>query len=971
MNKSTIGGIVVDNNKQNPWSGFHGPNLGYVAEQYEQYVKGIDTVDPALKKLFEKWGSPLSVETNHSQKATEQEFMISDHKIMIEKALKAGKLLEDIRSHGHLAANINPLEEDVKDNHLFCPEKYGLSIDDLKAIPANWVWADAPEEIQTAWNAVNWLKSIYTSTLAYEFNHVDSSEERAWLQNKTETGAIQRVLSKKERSNLLKRLTEVEAFEQFLHKTFVGQKRFSIEGVDMLVPMLDEVIIEGVHDGVRNVMIGMAHRGRLNVLAHILGKPYGSIFSEFHHSPNKELVPSEGSMGINYGWTGDVKYHLGRDRSITETEVFPARVSLANNPSHLEFVDPVVAGFTRAAQEERDTAGYPEQDFSKSFAILVHGDAAFPGQGIVAETLNLGGLKGYQTGGTIHIIANNRVGFTTDSHDSRTTRYASDLAKGFEIPIVHVNADDPEACLAAANLAYQYRARFKKDFLIDLVGYRRFGHNEMDDPAVTQPKVYKKMAKHPTVREIYANQLQEIGLLSQEEIDQMTRSVQETLQIEYEKIADKNKDHRVTEVEVPEVIIKGIPRMETGVPFDTLRELNSALLKWPEGFKVYPKLKRILERREKALEENGKVEWALAEALAFATILKDGTPIRLTGQDSERGTFAQRHIVLHDAETNETFSPLHRLPQANASFAVHNSPLSEAAVVGFEYGYNVFAPETLVIWEAQYGDFSNTAQPLFDQFVSAGRAKWGQKSGLVLLLPHGYEGQGPEHSSARPERFLQLAAENNWTVASVTSAAQYFHILRRQAAALRTEFVRPLVIMTPKSLLRHPLTTSPGTDLSMGHFQTVLEQPELGKKADKVKRLILTTGKIAIDLSAEVGSGKENQNFDEIHIVRLEQLYPFPKEKVEVILEHYPNLEEIAWVQEEPKNMGAWYYIAPILFELASGSLKVSYIGRPDRSSPAGGDPDIHKKEQERIVNQALKIVRLRANQKPEKIVIG
>jgi 2-oxoglutarate dehydrogenase E1 component len=649
-----------------------------------------------------------------------------------------------------------------------------------------------------------------------------------------------------------------------------------------------------------------------------------------------------------------VKYHLGWDRLVEEPDKSSTRVTLANNPSHLEFVDPVVEGFARAAQEERHKAGYPRQDVSRSFAVLVHGDAAFPGQGIVSETLNLGKLKGYQTGGTIHIITNNLVGFTTDSSDSRSTRYASDLAKGFDIPIVHVNADDPEACLAAAYLAYQYRKRFKKDVVIDLVGYRRFGHNEMDDPTVTQPHVYKKIHQHPTVKALYAHQLQAKGILSLEEVEKIEHDVQATLQAEYDKVSGKAKHDKKAEAEIPEVVKKGIPSINTGVATETLRELNRELLKWPEGFNVYPKLKRILERRESAFADGGKVEWALAEALAFAAILQDGTPIRLTGQDCERGTFAQRHLVLHDWETNETFSPLHCLPQARASFAVHNSPLSEAAVVGFEYGYNVFAPETLVIWEAQYGDFANTAQALFDQFVSAGRAKWGQRSGLVLLLPHGYEGQGPEHSSARPERFLQLAAENNWTVANLTSAAQYFHILRRQAASLGTEYVRPLVIMTPKSLLRHTLTASPYLSLSEGSFRTVLEQPQLGKEIDKVKRLILTTGKLAIDLAAEVELGKEHQNLDGLHIVRIEQLYPFPKEKIETIIQRYPNLEEVVWVQEEPKNMGAWHYIAPILLELTFNRLKVDYIGRPDRSSPAGGDPTVHKKEQERIIYQAL-----------------
>lgn len=954
-------------NQPNPWGRFNGPNFGYVIEQYERYTNGVDTIDPELKELFIKWGSPLSFESDYAKETVEYKSGFHNNTVNIEKVMKVVKLLENIRSNGHLAANMNPLEENRNKHELFNTEKLGVSEHDLKTIPAKMVWEEAPESIQNAWDAVNYLKSIYTSTLAYEFNHVHDIEEREWLTQMVENGSRQHSISKEEQKRLLKSLTAVEGFEQFLHKTFVGQKRFSIEGVDMLVPMLDEAVRQGVGEGASNVLIGMAHRGRLSVLAHVLKKPYSKIFSEFLHSSAKQQGPSEDLVDISEGWTGDVKYHLGRNRFEEGNGAVRTRVTLANNPSHLEFVNPVVEGFARAAQEERQKAGYPKQDVSKAFAILVHGDAAFPGQGIVAETLNLGGLKGYRTGGTIHIIANNMVGFTTDSHDSRSTRYSSDLAKGFEIPIVHVNADDPEACLAAIQLAYQYRARFQKDFLIDLVGYRRFGHNEMDDPAVTQPQVYKKIAKHPTVSALYSNQLQMKGILDQKEVEQIKHSVQEMLKMEYDKVTDKKQDAPPAEVEVPGVIAKGIPQMETSVPLETLRELNHELLKWPEGFHVYPKLKRILERRETALDENGKVEWAVAEVLAYASMLKEGTPIRLTGQDSERGTFAQRHIVLHDTETNETYSPLHHLPQAQASFAVHNSPLSEAAVVGFEYGYNVFAPETLVLWEAQYGDFANTAQPLFDQFISSARAKWGQKSGLILLLPHGYEGQGPEHSSARPERFLQLAAENNWTVANLTSAAQYFHILRRQASILGTEFVRPLVIMTPKSLLRHPLISSPGTALCEGHFQTVVEQPQLGSAAEKVKRLVLTTGKMAIDLAVEIETSKEKQNLEEIHIVRIEQLYPFPKENVENIINRYPNLKEIIWVQEEPKNMGAWHYIAPTLFELAAGSLTVGYIGRQYRSSTAGGDSLVHKKEQERIIEQALNANSIVVTQKLEK----
>ncbi|HET7616526.1 MAG TPA: thiamine pyrophosphate-dependent enzyme, partial [Bacillales bacterium] len=490
----------------------------------------------------------------------------------------------------------------------------------------------------------------------------------------------------------------------------------------------------------------------------------------------------------------------------------------------------------------------------------------------------------------------------TGSVDDRSTKYASDLAKGFEIPIVHVNADDPEACLAAIDLAYYYRRRFQKDFLIDLVGYRRFGHNEMDDPQATQPILYGKINNHPTVRERYSEKLSDEGVISSDESNRLDEEVYKHFQDVFDDVKVKGKGE-AEEPELPEPVKNGLAKIETAYPLDELRDINEGLLKWPEGFNVYSKLKRILERRKNALSEGKKVDWALAETLAFATILADGTPIRLTGQDTERGTFAHRHLMLHDEKTGDTYSPLHVLPQAKASFAIHNSPLSEASAIGFEYGYNVVAPETLVVWEAQYGDFANAGQVMFDQFISAGRAKWGQKSSLVLLLPHGYEGQGPEHSSARLERFLQLAAENNWSVANLTSASQYFHVLRRQAAIAGKEQARPLVIVTPKSLIRNQNVASPGEAFGEGKFQTFLEQPGLGGKHDKVKRLVLCSGKMAIDLHEAIE--KSDKDYDWLHIVRIEQLYPFPQDGMEEVIGRYKNLQEVVWVQEEPQNMGA------------------------------------------------------------------
>nr|WP_270182367.1 2-oxoglutarate dehydrogenase E1 component [Alkalihalobacillus sp. CinArs1] len=929
---------------EHPWQEFYGPNLGYAIELYEKFQEDPESVDPDLREKFEQWGPPPS-----SNDAVESNVQPGN----LKKVIAAVKLADDIRTYGHLAAAINPLKEEKSNHDFMNPEKYDLTKEDLKAIPAEVIWNNAPSDINDGYEAIQRLQDLYTRSLSYEFSHVHNSEERNWLDQMVEGGSVTSSLDKEKQEALLRRLTEVEGFEKFLHKTFVGQKRFSIEGVDSMVPMLDEVIRDGASDGARNVMIGMAHRGRLNVLAHVLNKPYEKIFSEFHHAPNKELVPSEGSMGINYGWTGDVKYHMGADRKFEGSETAEATITLANNPSHLEFVDPVVEGYARAAQETRDQKGEPIQDIRKSFAILIHGDAAFPGEGVVAETLNLSQLRGYHTGGTIHIIANNQLGFTTESTDSRSTRYASDLAKGYEIPIVHVNADDPEACLSAMNLAYQYRMKFNKDFLIDLIGYRRFGHNEMDDPAVTQPHLYEKIKNHPTVRARYASYLEEQGILESGYGEKLDEEVLNELSEDYNKVAKDNEDGGdVQEIQPPKEIVKGIPSIDTSVPLDTLKEINNNLLTRPDNFNVYPKLERILKRRLDMLEEGGKVDWALGETLSFATILSEGTPIRITGQDSQRGTFAQRHLVLHDKETGETFCPLHELPEAKASFAIHNSPLSEASVVGFEYGYNVFAPESLVIWEAQYGDFANAAQVIFDQFVSAGRAKWGQKSGMVLLLPHGYEGQGPEHSSGRVERFLTLAAENNWTVANLTSAAQYFHILRRQAAILGEQEVRPLVIMTPKSLLRNQRTSSPGFEFSQGQFLSVIEQQGLGEKKDKVERIVLSTGKVAVDLAAEIESS--DKDMDWLHVLRVEQLYPFPEEEIKKIFERYSNVKEIVWLQEEPKNMGSWNYISPRIREIAPEGVSIDYIGRPDRSSPAGGEPNIHKRDQERIIQEVL-----------------
>ncbi|MED4866190.1 2-oxoglutarate dehydrogenase E1 component [Heyndrickxia faecalis] len=932
------------------WESFSGPNLGYVMDLYEQYLEDPESIDEEARKVFDQWGAPaVSEGGSPTQGQADISFQLPANPTIFSKMVAAVKLADNIRTFGHLAADINPLQKPVGDVRRIELGEFDLTEEDLKKVPASFICPDAPKRVKNGLDAINYLKEVYTQKVAFEFDHIHDMEEKHWLQRTVESGSFFRELSRKQKIGILKRLSDVEGFEKFIHRTFVGQKRFSIEGLDALVPLMEQMIIEAVKTGVKTVNIGMAHRGRLNVLAHILEKPYELIFAEFKHASNKDLIPSEGSIGITYGWTGDVKYHLGADRKGQNGGPIGARIVLANNPSHLEVADPVVEGYTRAAQDNRNKTGYPDRDPDRAFAILVHGDAAFAGQGIVAETLNMSKLNGYGTGGTIHIIANNNIGFTTETYDSRSTKYASDPAKGYEVPILHVNADDPEACVQAALFAYAYREKFHKDFVIDLVGYRRYGHNEMDEPMVTNPVMYHAVHNHPTVRAIYGEQLAKEGVLTAEEVKTIDEAVQKKLQAAYEKVPDGEAEPD-TAMEPPENVKKGYLSMETGVPEQELRAWNAELLAWPENFHVFKKLARILKRREHVFDGKGKIDWAHAEALAFAAILKDGVPIRFTGQDTQRGTFAQRNLVLHDEQTGEEYIPHHHLSGVQTSFAIYNSPLTEAGVVGFEYGYNVFSPDTLVIWEAQFGDFANMAQVMFDQFISSGRAKWGQKSGLVMMLPHGYEGQGPEHSSGRVERFLQLAAENNWTVANVSTAGQYFHILRRQAKWLAKEEIRPLILMTPKSLLRHPLASVEPSVLTDGKFHTVLEGPGT-KNTDAVERILLCSGKVAVDLEEKLNSA---ENTSWLHTVRVEQIYPFPEQELKEMFARFKNAKEIVWMQEEPKNMGSWSFVEPYLRKLAPQGAEIRYIGRPRRSSPSEGDPVVHKKEQNRILTEAI-----------------
>ena len=857
----------------------------------------------------------------------------------------AMRLVEAIRGQGHMAACFNPLGDQAPDASPVDPATYGLDEAALAAIPAAAL--DIEGLGATLAEALPKLREIYCGTTAYEFAHISNRRQREWLRAAVERGEFRRPLSADERRWLLGRLTQVETFERFLHKAYLGQKRFSVEGVDAVVPMLDVAMDVAANAGATEVVLGMAHRGRLNVLVHTAGRPYEMILGEFEGLKKTADGETSDDAGESAG-TGDVKSHLGAEGVITTPSGREVTVTLAPNPSHLEFVGAVVVGRARARQSDRSTNPVTHEP-SRVLPVVLHGDAAFAGQGVVAETFNMSGLRGYDVGGTLHIIENNQVGFTTDWEDARSTRYASDLAKGFDVPIVHVNADDPEACLGAVRLLMAYRQEFGRDVLIDLVGYRRHGHNEGDEPTYTQPRMYARIKELPTVRARYAERLAAEGVVPAEQAEQEVQTVYGRLVELQQQVKSRAAEAKDGAAAAKSARAAGRPSgaVRTAVAAERLTELNEALLTWPDGFTVNPKLKKQLERRRTAAGPEGGMDWGHAEALAFASLLADGVPIRLTGQDVERGTFSHRHVVLHDAATGEELAPVQRLPQAKASFEIHNSPLSELAAIGFEYGYNVAAPEALVLWEAQFGDFVNGAQVILDQFMSASLTKWGETSRLTLLLPHGFEGQGPEHSSARLERFLQLAAEENLRVANCSTPAQYFHLLRRQATDRRR---RPLVVMMPKSLLRLPQAASRLQELAEGTFQPVIDDAGASARAAGVHRVVLCSGKVYYDLLAEA----EKMGEEWPAVVRVEQLYPFPAEELRTVLGRYAQAREVVWCQEEPRNMGAWSFVAPQLHELLDEGVTLEYAGRPERASPAEGYASAHQAEQHRLVAQAL-----------------
>ena len=927
---------------------FEGQNAAYVQAMFEEYARNPEAVPSEWRKLFETRapGTPLeapsvpdtppkSTDTTPtpSPVAVSASSEAAEHlRRVLPVVSRATALVQAFRDHGHQLARLDPLGTEPLGHPQLSPAFFGTSMEELSELPASLVMEGDSENKSVA-DALNALVAVYAGSIGYEFEHLDDHVKVGWLWDQVESESHFPKMNATDKSELLRHLSEVEGLEQFLHKAYLGQKRFSLEGTDALVPMLHLAIENIAQAGGQEVILGMAHRGRLNVLTHIVGISYGELLAEFEG-------PSYQGGQLDISGTGDVKYHHGARGTRDIDGIGTIRIELAPNPSHLEFINPVVAGIARSRQF-KTTGNDSSADTHSIVPILIHGDAAFAAEGVVAETLNLARLNGYGVGGTIHFILNNQVGFTTDPRDGRSTVYASDLAKGYGIPVLHVNADDAEACLAAVRLAAAYRSHFEDDFVIDLVGYRRYGHNEGDEPAYTQPLEYENITNHPTVRAIYADQLATEGIVSQEEasalqeaITSKLREAQETVR-EYEPVSDDTPDD---EREVPVV-----PR-DTGVPFKTLAEINTATVQFPDDFTPHPKLWRQLEPRADNFSPGYTLDWGHAEILALGSLLKEGIPIRLTGQDTQRGTFSHRHMVLHDVKTGDVYTPLDQV--SSTRLEVYNSPLTETAVIGFEYGYSVGADTDVVLWEAQFGDFVNVGQVMIDQFLSSGLTKWGQYSRLTLLLPHGYEGQGPEHSSARIERFLQLCAEGNMRVTYPTTPAQYFHLLRRQALR-RPE--RPMIVMTPKSLLRHGMASSKVSELLEGEFRHVIEDATI-EDHSQVKRLILCTGKVFYDLQGHPKREEANSTA----IARMELLYPFPEAALEELLMRYPNLEKVFWMQEEPRNMGALTFVGPRLRAIVPRDLPLAYIARPERASPAEGRATDHAAQQAELVLEAL-----------------
>ncbi|MCA8961919.1 MAG: multifunctional oxoglutarate decarboxylase/oxoglutarate dehydrogenase thiamine pyrophosphate-binding subunit/dihydrolipoyllysine-residue succinyltransferase subunit, partial [Planctomycetes bacterium] len=846
-------------------------------------------------------------------------------------AVKQAQVLQLIRAHrvrGHLIATIDPLHR-PRENH---PElelySYGLSIWDLdRSFICDGVGG---REVAKLRAILDVLRRAYCQYTGVEFMHISDPVQRGWLLERLEA-AEEVTFSVDQKLEILSQLNAAEAFEKFVGKSYIGQKRFSLEGCETLIPCLAALLGRAASDRVEEVVIGMSHRGRLNVLVNVVGKSFAQVFQEF------EDIDPKSTQG-----SGDVKYHRGMTGEYQAEDGTVVRVNLASNPSHLESVNPVVEGMARALQDMKSDA-----DGARVVPVLIHGDAAFAGQGVVFETLNMCGLEGYRTGGTVHVIVNNQIGFTTDPRDARSTRYATDVAKSVGAPIFHVNADHPQAAVRAMLLAFDYRQRFHRDVVLDLVGYRLWGHNEADEPALTQPVMYDKIRHHRSVRKLSMERLLVRGEIDAETGERMLEDFHDRLEGALQEAkAIKEKTAPVTIqpcLEHSEGAVR--ERIETGVDRERLDQLLEETVRLPESFHPHPKLMRIFEGRRRSFDED-RVDWGLAESLAFASILTDGVPVRLSGEDSGRGTFNHRHAIVHDATDGRKYVPLAHLSADQGTFVVYDSPLSEFGVLGFDYGYSVVHPRALVLWEAQFGDFANGAQVIIDQYIASAEEKWGQQSAIVLLLPHGFEGQGPEHSSARLERFLQLTSEGNMQVAYPTTAAQCFHLLRRQ---VRLEERKPLVVMTPKSLLRLPAAASRVEELTQGSFRELIDESELDD-VSRVDRLIFTSGKVYYDLVAR----RRELGIDNVAILRLEQFYPFPVDEVAKALSKYAAASDLIWLQEEPRNMGGWDFVDERFHELLPDSRRLTYVGRPWSASPATGSHGRHVAEQQALVEWGL-----------------
>jgi 2-oxoglutarate dehydrogenase E1 component len=917
-------------------------NKDYVAEQYRRYRADPTSVDEGWALFFA--GFELAADGNGTPAG-----VVAPEARGAAPVLGVFDLVHSYRELGHLVAHLNPLAPRPESHPLLEPSEFGFHETDLDRVVECASFRGCATA--TLRDLIARLRATYCETIGVEYLHIQDKEQRQWLQEQMEPTSNRAELGAEDRSHIVNQLIAAEHFERFLQLKYPTAKRFSLEGADALVPLLDALIEEAGALGVVEMVFGMAHRGRLNVLANVLRKPYEMIIAEFEGAQLAREATGD----------GDVKYHLGYSRDHLTRGGRAVHLSLAANPSHLEAIDPVIEGMVRAKQDHvGDTAR------ARVVPVLVHGDAAFTGQGVVSETLWLSELDGYRSGGTVHVIIDNQIAFTTSPPAYRFTRYPSDVAKVVQAPVFHVNGDDPEAAVQAARLAIGFRQRFKKDAIVNLVCYRRHGHNELDDPSFTQPVLYRQIAEHPTPLEQYRSRLVAAGALAAEDIDRRAAEFREILDAAQAYARDFMPRQAIF---VFGGLWKGMGwakddwSARTAVARETLATIAAAFTRLPDGFHPHPRVARLLESRAAMVRDDGGVDWGCAEALAVGSLLLEGHPVRITGQDTRRGTFSHRHAVVHDIETGAEYLPLDHIHPDQARLVILDSMLSEYAVLGFEFGYSLANPHRLVVWEAQFGDFANGAQVVIDQFIAASESKWQRMSGLVLLLPHGYEGQGPEHSSARLERFLQLCAEDNMQVCNLTTPAQYFHVLRRQ---LHRSFRKPLVLMTPKSLLRHRLAVSPLRDLAEGGFHTVIDDPAADGAATngtrieraRVTRLLLSSGKVYFALL----EGRRERVLDSVALVRIEQLHPLPERELTALLATYPEVREVFWVQEEPENMGAWQFVSPRLRGLLRPEQTLHYVGRPAAASPATGSYREHQAEEADLVNRAL----ARADRRPE-----